>query len=224
MDVTKPPAGHAVGLAEAIEDDHVLVELGGAVVGRVIAKRPVDFITQQKNVAFPSQHGQIPERVARVDHAGRVGRTVDEDRLGARRQGSLYHIHVDAEIGIGVYKDRFPARQGNEVGVHDEVRVENYDLVARIDRAAKSQHQPAAGAAGDEYVAMRVLVALAYIGFDLGPQLGNTLRDRVGIVPGVNGGMRGCLDRRRHVKVRLADAQVDRVLQTARQFKDFANA
>src|SRR5437588_12965407 len=59
---------------------------------------------------------------------------------------------------------------------------------------------------------------------ELGAQLRNALGHRVGIMALVNGGMSGGLDRLGHVEVRLADAQVDGVLDTPGQFEDFADA
>ncbi len=42
----EPPTGHAIRLAEAVEDDGVLVVLGGTAERAVVAKRAVDLIAE----------------------------------------------------------------------------------------------------------------------------------------------------------------------------------
>src|SRR5947209_17666648 len=48
----EPPAGHAVRLAEAVEDDRILVVLGWAAEGAVVAKGAVDLVAQEQDVAL----------------------------------------------------------------------------------------------------------------------------------------------------------------------------
>ena len=59
---------------------------------------------------------------------------------------------------------------------------------------------------------------------NFGPQLGNALANGVGVVAAVDGSL-GCgLDRLGNVEMRLADAQVDRVLQAAGQLENLTDA
>src|SRR5262249_7682703 len=65
---------------------------------------------------------------------------------------------------------------------------------------------------------------LAHFGLQLVAQLSDPLRDRVAVSAAVDGGVSGLLDRFRHVKVRLADAQVYRGLQTPGQLEHLTDA
>ena len=129
-----------------------------------------------------------------------------------------------SKSGIGVDVNRSAAGQRDEVRIHDEVGIEDDHLVAGIDGAAQREQQAAAGAAGDDHLAIGVSVGLADIGQNLGPQLRNALGDGVGVVALVDGGTGGGLDRLGHVEVRLADAQVDGVLEAASQLENLADA
>ena len=59
------------------------------------------------------------------------------------------------------------------MGIHDEVRIEEEDFVAGIDHATKGQDESAAGAAGDQQLAVGMLITTLVIRDDLGPQLGD---------------------------------------------------
>ena len=63
----EPPAGHAVRLAEAVDDQHVLVELRRAGERLVVAERAVDLVADQQHVALAGQLGQVAQRLAAVD-------------------------------------------------------------------------------------------------------------------------------------------------------------
>src|SRR5665213_1674354 len=108
--------------------------------------------------------------------------------------------------------------------IHDEIRIEDDHLIAGIDGATKSEDKAAAGAAGDENFAVVLGIKGANVSVNLGAQFWNALGDGIGVGAAVDGGVGGGLDRLRHVEIRLTDAEVDGVFETARQFKDFADA
>src|SRR5205823_9376915 len=120
-------------------------------------------------------------------------------------------LQVDAENGVGIDQHRGAAGQGDQVAVHDEVGVEDDDLVAGVDHAAEGQEQGAGGPRGDQDLA----VGVAELGGDglleLAPQLGDPLGDGVGVEPLLDRRDGGGLDRVGDVEVGQADRQVDRV-------------
>ena len=110
--------------------------------------------------------------------------------------------------------------------VGDEIRVGSNDFVAGIDDGQECGEQPAAGAAGDEHVALGV-VEMGEAGLRIGQesvaQLRDALSDGVAVATGVDRRLGGGLDRLGNFEVRLADAQIDRVLQRLAELEDPAN-
>src|SRR5207244_313252 len=121
---------------------------------------------EKQDIAFLGEPSQIAQRLGSQDHAGGVGRAVYQDDLGARRQGGADAVHVDLVVGVSIDEDRFAAGQRHQVRVHDEVRIEQDDFVAWIDGAEQGQDQAAAGAAGNDDLAVGVAKALVHVRFD----------------------------------------------------------
>src|SRR5262249_4757367 len=61
------PAGHAVGLAEAVENQRVLVPRGRTGERRIVAEGPIDLVAHEQNAVFTSQEGQLPQRFSVKD-------------------------------------------------------------------------------------------------------------------------------------------------------------
>src|SRR5229473_4879752 len=53
--ITQPPASHAIGLAEAVEDQDILVELGRAAKVAVVAIGAVNLVAQEQDAALLGQ-------------------------------------------------------------------------------------------------------------------------------------------------------------------------
>src|SRR5205814_805074 len=70
--VGEPPAGHAVGLAEAVEDQDIVIELGGAAKTTVIAVGAVNLVAQEQDAALLGQKSQVAKLLAGIKHAGRI--------------------------------------------------------------------------------------------------------------------------------------------------------
>src|SRR5262249_37598252 len=83
--VAEAPARHPVRLAEAVEDEYVLVELRRTVELAIVAEGLVDLIAQEQHVAGAGQQGQVAQPFARVNSTRRIGGAVDEDHLGPWR-------------------------------------------------------------------------------------------------------------------------------------------
>src|SRR5438045_632589 len=83
---------------------------------------------------------------------------------------------------------------------------------AGLHGAVHGQQQAAAGAAGDEKIAVGVRIAPTDVGQDLVAQLGDAGVDGVGIGAAVDGVLGSGLHRLGHVEVGDADAEIDGVL------------
>ena len=59
MGEAEPPAGHAVGLAEAVQHQHVGVELRRAGERAVVAEHAVNLIADEQNVAVVGEFRQV---------------------------------------------------------------------------------------------------------------------------------------------------------------------
>src|SRR5262249_35639369 len=156
-------------------------ELRRAGERHVVAESAINLVANEQDTLFLRKQGQVAHPLHAVNSAGRVGRAVDDNGLGPRRDGGTHAVGVDVEVGIGVQVKGCPAGQGDQGGVQDEEGVEADARVAGVDDAAQGQHQPAAGAAGDEQFAVGVGQSTADVGGDAGAELGDALGDGVGI-------------------------------------------
>src|SRR5437879_6105371 len=155
--VAEPPAGHRVGLGEAVEDDRALGH-ARAVVDRdelaVVEELPVDLVRQ---------HGDVPRRrqgrdaidLRAVQHpARRVRRRVDDDQLRARRDGPLEQLEVEAELARLAQRDRH-RRRAHEVDdrlVDREARIRIDDLVAVARQRHDREEHDRLGARRDDHL------------------------------------------------------------------------
>jgi hypothetical protein len=136
----------------------------------------------------------------------------------------LEHLHVEAEVRVSVHRDHCAAGERDHVRVSHEVRVGGNDLVPGVDDREQGQEQSAAGAAGDQNVAVLAGEAGVHVGEQLRAQLRDALGDGVPVLVGVDGRFGRGLDRVRDREVRLADAQVNGVLERLAQFEHLAHA
>ncbi len=244
-DVAHAPAGHAVGLAEAAHQEQVAAERGRAgAVERVVAAAPgglgvaelvVDLVAQQQQVAALGQLGELPTGVLIRHDAGGVAGRVEQHHARPRGDGGLDALGGEGEIGVGVNEHRFRARDREQVLVHHEVGVGDDDLVAGVEAGEEGEDQAARHAAGHQQAAVltrRPAIArqppvgqldLEATGDGL-VQLVQSLGDGVlvdALLDGVDGRL---FDARRHVEVRLADGEVDRILEPAGQLEHATDA
>ena len=80
--------------------------------------------------------------------------------------------------------DRLCPDHGRQHVVHDEVGIEDDHLFARIQQGEHGQHQAAAGAGGDEYLAVGMSVLLGDAGLEFFAQHGHALREGVAVSGG----------------------------------------
>src|ERR1700677_3440812 len=72
MGVTEPPTRHSVGLAEAVNHQDVVVPVCRSGKGMIAAKRPINLVTDQEDVAPTAEFGQGTHFIGRADDAGRI--------------------------------------------------------------------------------------------------------------------------------------------------------
>jgi len=170
------------------------------------------------------QFGQAPDLLHRSHRTGRIGRAVEQDQLGPAGDRLRDAIQRDAEIRIGGDKHRRAAYQSRQRLVHDEVRVENQNLVARVDQGQQRQHDPAAGPRRDKHAPVGVVVPRIDPGLQFLPQHRHALRQRVIVLARLDGLDAGSPHRLRHIVVRLTDGQIDWRLHLAGQVKHLADS
>ena len=81
----------------------------------------------------------------------------------------------------------FAAGQRHQRAIHDEVRIEDDHLVAGVERGQQGQHQAAAGAAGDEHLAVGMAVLLVDLPLQLLAQRRDALRQGVAVLVALDG-------------------------------------
>ncbi len=184
VSVADSPAGHRIGFRKAVDHQRLWIELGGRDERLVVIEQAVDFVADQNDVcaAASSARPRISSRLAvtPVGLAGLLNRIalVRGVILSATRSTS------NAEVRMRVHQHATAPHQTDQRRVHDEVRIEHDHFVARVDQRQHRQHQPAAGAAGDEHLPVRVLYWASMRALQFLPQHGHALRQRVAVAAG----------------------------------------
>src|SRR5262249_40896989 len=146
-----PPAGHGVRLGEAVDDDGLIIKAGrGDEAGRVplnagdrcweITKAAIDFVADEGDVALGGQFCECFYNGRRGDNAGGIGGAVEEDDFGFAGDGGADFVDIDLEIRVRVNKYGCAGQKFDQRIVHDKVRIEDDDFVARIDQRHHGQN------------------------------------------------------------------------------------
>src|SRR5262249_43634903 len=154
--IAEPPTRHGVRLAEAVQHKDIVVELRRAAERLIVTEDAIDLIADEQYAPVGGQTCQLLQRPAFVDHAGRVGRAVDCAGLVARRWGRPDPGRAGGKWGRGTDEPGWAAGDGDKRGVHHETGVEADPPVAGFARSPPRRPNPAAGAAGDEGLALRL--------------------------------------------------------------------
>jgi hypothetical protein len=214
-----PPAGHRVGLGDAVDHDRALGRLGGdhgqRVRGRAAVDQVlVDLVGDHPDAVLGGPAADRLDLLARVDRAGGVRGGDEHHGLGARGAVGLEHVHRGAEAGrlVGGHPHDRAARELDLGGVADPVGGGDEHLVTRVDERHEDVVQRVLAAVGDHHVGgvdLQAAVALG-LGRDRLPQGRLAGRGRVAVVGRVRGGALGRLDDVvRGGEVRLARAEAD---------------
>ena len=154
--VAAAPAGHRVGLRQAVEQDGP-VEHPGHARDRgdlaVVGDPPVDLIAEHPGGAREDHLGGRPEVVSRDHPAGRIVRRVQDHELGARAEPVAQIVQREAEVELLAQRQRHRHAAGPpDRGLVDrESRVRIDDLVARLAHREDRQEQEQLGAVADEH-------------------------------------------------------------------------
>ncbi len=216
-DKADAPAGHGIGLREAVDNDRALLhawERGNA--GRLfsgVKQCVVDVVGDHQQVVLHGQLRDLRHRLARHNGAGGVVRGVDHQRLGVRRDELFDGLRLHFKIMLQIRGNS----DSRAVAVRDlghivqPLRVLDQDLVALVQQDKEQEAQRAHAAVGDDDLRFRVIVQVLQVGFF---RDGLTERERAGIRrivrdPLVERLLCRLADQLRRRHIRLTDAEAD---------------
>ena len=163
--------------------------------------------------------------LGRHHRAGRIGRRIEDDGLGARRDGALDGIGGDAEALClaGFEIDDLSACVLDDVFEADPVGNGQDDLVAVVDQHLDGVKQRQLAAGGEDSLVDRVVRAeVAGVALDDGlAHVGNARHDGVAGEVGLDGGNGRVLDVARRGEMRLAGPEIHQVGALSAQFGRF---
>jgi len=214
-----PPAGHRVGLRDAVEDDRVVGELGAqrrdrAGLDAVVQQVLVDLVGHDPQAVLGGPGTDRTDLVGGVDGAGRVRRGDEQQDLGALGARRLELVDGDLVVLglVGEHLDGDTAGELDALGVRRPVRRREEHLVARVEHRGERLVDRLLAAVGHQHVGRRDLpagVALG-LGHDGPLQLRQAAGRGVAVVLGVSRGLdRGVHDVARGREVRLARTEPD---------------
>ena len=214
-----PPAGHRVGLRDAVEHDAPVGELGDgdrhrdgldAVVRQVL----VDLVGDHPEAVLDGPAADRLDLLARVDRAGGVGGRAEQQHLralGARRLELVDGDEVVLGL-VGEHLDRHAAGEPDRLGVGRPVRRRQQHLVARVEQGRERLVDRLLAAVGDQHLGRLHLVAGVARGLrrDRLLERGQPAGRGVAVVRRVAAGRdRGLDDVRRRGEVRLPGTEAD---------------
>ena len=216
--ITQPPPGHRIGLAPAVEQDQPVAQRRVAkkadVLGAVVKDLPVDFVAEYGDLRMPFEPGDQPvELVARHNAARRVGRAVDDDEPGARRDLVEDLVGAEREARRLVQRDRHRrrSRKPDHALVNREPGVGVEDLDPRLAEHQDAEEHRDLGAGNDQDQVRRHLdpMAAQQIGRDRRTQRRDPVRRRVPVMSVGERLATGLDDMLGGREIRLADAEID---------------
>ncbi len=221
----RPPAGHRISFRQRPENDQVLLGPGERTARdrlSSVVQVHVALVQQQENPAVVGQVDDALQILGRDHRARRVRRRIQNDGLGARRDGALDGVCRDAEaLGLAGFEiDHFAARVLDDVLEADPVGNRQNDLVAVVDKDLQRVEQRQLAAGRENGLVDRVVRAeVAGVALDDGfAHVGNARNHGVAGEIGLDGGNGGVLDVPRGGEVRLAGPEIHQVGALSAQF------
>ena len=160
------PAGHRVGLGDAVEDDGLVGQLGHQLDDvralRVLVQQVlVDLIRNDPDAVLEGPLADRGELLGRVDAARRVGGRAHEQHLRARgaRGLELFDAHLVVLVGAREHLDGGRAGELDDLGVCGPVRGRQDRLVAGAQQRGECLEDGLLTTVGDDDVGGRDLVA-----------------------------------------------------------------
>ena len=221
------PAGHRVGLGQAVHDDgvrQVFLREGrhAGERGPVVNEFLVNIVAHDEHALLDADIAQRPDLVCRVHGAGRVARRVEDEQFRFRRDRLSQLLRRDLELGLvgGVEDHRPGPGELGHLGVAQPVRRGDDHFVAGLTGGVDGVETGVLAAAVDDDLPRLVLdavIALELVGDRLAKLRDAAARRVLGEAVGQR--LRGSvLDVLRCVEVRLTGAEADDVLALGAQF------
>src|SRR6266446_9319044 len=216
--IAQPPAGHRIGLAPPVEQDHTVadgwVAEQAAMFGAVIEDLAIDLVAEDGDLGMPREPGDQPvELFPRHDAARRIGRTVDDQQASARR--NLVEHLLGAERKAGAFVERNRHRRGSGEADHAlvdrkaRVRVEDLDPRLAEHQDREKHRDLAAGDHEHEIGGDLDPVPAKEVGGDRGAQRRDAVGWSVAVMAVGERLAAGFDDVFRGREIRLADPEVD---------------
>ena len=219
--IADPPAGHGVGLGDAVDEQGTLLDLltqrGKAdELGVVIDQAVIDLVGDDVDVLLHADLGQSLQLLPAVHGAGGVAGVVQDHALGLGGNGGGELLGGDLEFVSlgGMDDDRNAAHHADQLGIADPVRRGQDDLVPGIDKGAEGHIDTGLGAVGDGDL-LEVVIQTAVClqtGADGFAQLHSAAGGSIAGIVVVDGRVTGGLDVVRRGKIGLTGAEADDVL------------
>jgi len=225
------PAGHAIGLGDAIAGQRARIKLrldlrGGAELEPVIGQMFVHVVGHHPDMGMAQQHiGQRAQLVPAVARPGGVRGRIEDEPAGLRCDRGLERACRQLETGLdpGGYDHRFAPRKPHHVGVADPVGRGDHHLVAGVHRRHQGVVEDLLAARGHADLRGGVIqpVIAPELGADRVLQLGDAVDGGVFRAALLDRADARRLDVVRRVEIRLARAQPDHVAPLRLQFLRF---
>jgi len=221
------PAGHRVRLGQAVHDDGVRLVLPGkpgdaGELGSVVKELFVNVVAHDQHAFLDADVAERLDFIRGVHGAGGVARRVEDEQLGARRDGLAQLLRRDFEFGFvgGVENHRLGPGELGHLRVAQPIRRGDDHFVAGLAGGIDDVEAGMFAAAVDDDLAWLVLdavVALELVGDSLAQFRDAAARRVLGEAVGqrLRGGV---LDVLRRVEVRLTGAEADDILALGAQF------
>ena len=217
--VAEPPAGHRIGLGDAVQRDRAVHQAGfdlhrGREFEIVINDVFVHVVGHHPDMGVAHQHvGQAFQLGTGIGRARRVAGRIQQHPLGLRRDRRLEVLGRDLEtVGFDAgNENRRALGQQHHVGIGHPVRRGDDHLVARIERRHEGVIDNLLAAAADDHLlrlVVEVIVALELVADRLA-QLQRAGDGRVFRLARVDRGLCRRLDIVRRIEIRLAGAEAD---------------
>ena len=153
------PAGHRIGLRDAVDDNAALGQLGhpgddGRELDVAVHEQLVDLVGDDPEVVVGCPAPDGVDLLAPVDGAGRVLRRREEQDLRARRARRFQLLDGGAEAGglVGLDGHREAAGEADGLGIRHPVRRREQHLVAGIEEGGEGVVERLLGAVGHQHL------------------------------------------------------------------------
>jgi len=136
---SEPPAGHAPGFGEAVDDNGVFVmgrrKAGDAFMGRAVVKQMlVNFVAHDEDAFFDANVAESFNFFRGVDGAGRIAGGIEDEKARARCNGGAQLRGCDLEFSFvaGLENDGRGAGKLDHFGITEPIRRGNQDFVTLL--------------------------------------------------------------------------------------------